>query len=1123
MKTQFLKYLLLIFLFPVFACSTEEKKQEIRSFKAAFHNPSESAKPWVFWYWMRAAVSKEGITTDLEAMAENGIGGAYLMPIKGANTPPLVEEEAVQLTPKWWEMIEFAFDEAERLGLKLALHASDGFALAGGPWITPELSMQKVVWSDTTIVGDQTLNFELPQPKFNENYYKDIAVYAYPTIADAKYHTESIKPLITTSTNENADFLVDPVSSEKFRSDDPCWIQYKFDEAFVCRSIQIDAGGINYQAQRLIVEVSNDGLKFKSLGRLKTPRHGWQDTDELYTYSIPVQRAKYYRFVFDPEGSEPGAEDLDAAKWKANFKVKTIQLSGKPTIGGIEGKNGSVWRIAEATTSKEIPTEICIEKEEIINITKYVENGRLSWEAPAGSWTILRMGHTSTGHTNYTGGGGLGLEVDKFNAEAVALQYEEWFKKIINRVGKAQAANVLDIFHVDSWECGSQNWSPVFAEEFKKRRGYALDRMLPAMTGLPIGSVKETEQFLKDVRTTIVELTNENFYGTLSDLAHADGVEFSAECIAPTMTSDGLLHYNQVDIPMGEFWLRSPTHDKPNDALDALSAAHVYGKNIIQAEGFTELRMTWDEHPGMFKTLGDLNYAKGFNKFVFHVFAHNPWPERKPGMTLDPIGLFFQPNQTWWKQGKAWIEYVTRCQAVLQQGDPVVDIAVFTGEYIPRRSVLPEHLVEVVPGLIGKERVRKNESRLENIDQPRVELPKSVWGSANMVDPQDWIDPLNGYKYDAINPDALLNLSMVKNGKIVLPGGAAYSILVFPGKRKMDPEGESISGKTLQKVYDLIQDGATVLFKSQPKAKDELAEKLIQEMFVDKNIGNGKLLVGAHTQKDLANIQLKRDADLQVIGGEKNSIAWNHRKTKKGEVYFISNQNNKLVTVNATFRVSGFLPELLKPVNGQIQEANEWKMNKNSTNVVFNLDANQSIFVVFETETTETKQLIVEPTFEKVTTLNETWNLKFEERWAPKQNEVEMTKLKSWTELEDYDLKHYSGTVKYFNSFKWSSDSSNQTYIQFEEINNLATVYLNNQEVGVLWTKPYNIEISDYLQEGLNELRVEVSNTWANRLIGDHALPEEEQMTWTMAPYILDGEPLLPAGLMGEVSIIEKK
>ena len=173
---------------------------------------------------------------------------------------------------------------------------------------------------------------------------------------------------------------------------------------------------------------------------------------------------------------------------------------------------------------------------------------------------------------------------------------------------------------------------------------------------------------------------------------------------------------------------------------------------------------------------------------VLHVFTHNPWMDKKPGMTLDGVGLYFQRDQTWFKQSKAWIEYLTRCQALLQMGKPVVDIAVFTGEEVPRRSVLPDRLVNTLPGIFGKEKVEAEKKRLANVGQPLRQIPDGVSHSANMADPENWIDPLNGYKYDCFNPDVLMQMKVV-NGRVVTPGGASYAVLVIPGKHPMNPNG----------------------------------------------------------------------------------------------------------------------------------------------------------------------------------------------------------------------------------------------------------------------------------------------------------------------------------------------
>ena len=432
------------------------------------------------------------------------------------------------------------------------------------------------------------------------------------------------------------------------RSSYPCYIQYEYEQPFTCRNIEIILSGNNYQAHRLKVMASDDGVNYRLVKQLVPARQGWQNTDENSTHAIPATTARYFRFYWTPEGSEPGSEDMDAAKWKPNLKIKELRLHREARLDQWEGKAGLVWRVASSTKKEEIGEQDCYALSQIINLTDPFKNSpsdnfkerTLTATLPKGKWKLLRMGHTATGHTNATAGGGKGLECDKFNPKAVRKQFDNWFAQAFVKTNPDVARRVLKYMHVDSWECGSQNWSDTFAAEFRKRRGYDLMPYLPLLAGIPMESAERSEKILRDVRTTIGELVVDVFYQVLADCAKEYDCQFSAECVAPTMVSDGLLHYQKVDLPMGEFWLNSPTHDKPNDMLDAISGAHIYGKNIIQAEGFTEVRGTWNEHPGILKALLDRNYALGINRLFFHVYVHNPWLDRKPGMTLDGIGLF---------------------------------------------------------------------------------------------------------------------------------------------------------------------------------------------------------------------------------------------------------------------------------------------------------------------------------------------------------------------------------------------------------------------------------------------------------------------------------------------------
>ena len=1083
-----------------------QQKTSIDIIEKNFRTPPESAKPWVFWYWLHGAVSKEGITADLEAMKEVGIGGAYLMSIKDTSSVFPFQPQTRQLSTEWWNMVKFAMQETKRLKLQLGIHVSDGFALAGGPWITPALSMQKLVWTKTYIKdGDNgKINLEKPEPV--NGFYKDIAVFAYPANSSYAFNDEVLIPTVTASNGAKPQFLsfADPDNKEVFRSDTICWIQYKYPELFTCRSIRIHTGTNSYQAQRLIIQASDDGINYKTITRLEPPRHGWQDTDEDYTHSIPATTSRYFRFVYDKSGSEPGSEDLDAAKWRPTLRVRGIYLSDEPVINQYEAKNGSIWRVAMNTTTEQVTPKDAIQLKSIVNLTnKLDKDGNLNWKPERGNlptgqagWVIIRIGHTSTGQTNATGGGGKGLECDKFNPAAVQLQFNNWFGNFYKKTDEALAKQVIKILHVDSWECGSQNWSTNFAAEFKKKRGYDLMPWLLVMTGVPINDAASSEKVLHDVRITIAELVNDKFYLTLKNLAHAKGVQLSAESIAPTFVSDGLMHYKHADIPMGEFWLNSPTHDKPNDMLDAISGAHIYGKNIVQAEAFTTLRSDWGEHPGNLKALGDRAFADGINKLSLHVFMHNPWLDKKPGMTLDGIGLFYQRDQTWFKQSKAWIEYLTRCQALLQLGKPVVDIAVFTGEEIPRRSVLPDRLVNILPGIFGKEKVEEERNRLKNAGQPLRQKPDGVTHSANMADPEKYINALNGYKYDCFNPDVLMQMKVV-NGRAVTPGGASYAILVIPGKHPMNPNGR-MSVAVLNKLKQLASAGAKIIIDIQ---------------YIKSFNGNKNVVAAPYMNNSFGSLGLKKDV---IIENGNHALAWTHRRTTNADIYFISNQYNNDQVYTLSFRVNDREPEIWDIVSNKQIDSEYWILKGGRAFLNVTLRAQQSFFVIFRKKGEKNIPNFSRVYDDKQLLINGEWGIQFKSI----SNNIKTSNPGTWSLNSDSAIKYYSGSAIYSNSFIIDKRyTGSAATVKFDSIHNIATVKVNGIDCGTLWTPPYELNITKAVKPGENKIEIEVTNTWRNKLIYDELDPEK-RMTWFNSPYKLKDKPLLPAGIVGEVKII---
>ncbi len=363
----------------------------------------------------------------------------------------------------------------------------------------------------------------------------------------------------------------------------------------------------------------------------------------------------------------------------------------------------------------------------------------------------MRLGHTPTGTVNAPSpAAGRGLECDKLSKEAVDTHFAGLMGKLIADVGPA-AGKTLAATHVNSWEVHSQNWTPRLREEFQRRRGYDPLLLLPTMTGRVVDGREVSERFLWDLRKTIAELLNDNYAGRLRELAHQHGLQLSIEAYDDGPFDD-LSYAGRADVPMGEFWLGG-TRIETCRAM--ASAAHTYGKTICAAEAFTAGRGwdKWRNHPSSLKALGNRMFCEGVNRFVFHRYAHQPWLDRSPGMTMGPFGVNYERTETWWEQTRPWHEYLARCNYLLQQGLFVADICYLQTEGAPN-------------------------------------------GMAHVA--------RTAYEFDACTPEVALTRMTVRQGRLVLPDGMSYRLLVLPDSETMTPE-------LLGKVKELAEAGATVV------------------------------------------------------------------------------------------------------------------------------------------------------------------------------------------------------------------------------------------------------------------------------------------------------------------------
>jgi hypothetical protein len=1120
------------------------------TWEKAFAHPPTSARPWVYWFWLNGNISSNGITADLEAMKRVGIGGVLIMEVdQGAPKGPADFGGSL-----WRALFKHVCAEAHRLGLEVNMNNDAGWCGSGGPWITPELAMQKLVWSQLSVEGPTRLETNAPQPAMAAGFYRDIALLAFPT---PKGHAR----------------------------------------------------------------ISN----------------------------------------------------LDAKSALVPKPVPFLPLA------------------------PEVAQEETIPRERIVDLTPTMgTNGSFRWDVPAGKWTLLRFGHTPTGADNHPAPEpGRGLESDKLSAKATQVMFDGLMGKLISD-SLPLAGNTLVSTHIDSWETGSQNWTPGFREEFRSRRGYHLLPFLPVMTGYIVQSRELSERFLWDVRQTVSDLLVQNYAGEFRRLAHQRGLRLSIEAYDGTPCDD-MTYAGQADEPMAEFW--SWGFDTAYSCVEMSSAAHTYGKRILGAEAFTANdQEKWLHHPATIKSLGDWAFCEGINRFVFHRYALQPWTDRRPGMSMGPWGLHYERTQTWWDQSRAWHDYLARCQYLLRQGQPVADICFLQPEGSPMRFT-----------------------------------PTMPWRTGNTPERPR-------YNFDGCTPEVILRRMGVRNRKLVLPEGTSYAALVLP-------QVETMSPALLHKLEEFVQQGALVIGPAPtrapgltdypgcdadvrqtsarlwptrpavPTAANESPNRILWddafmtpqhgadlrgriesakwiwhregnpasaappgkryfrrtfslestpvesarffltvdntfELWVNgQSAGSGDnfkhvydfdlkpllragtniLAIAAENTLDYPNpagafgaLRLKLengsrfdlDTDSQWQTSTNPAVGWNssletagswnsamelgslgmepwgeletftgpayvfpkfesitqllgqqglvpdfeadsrlrfnHRRDQEADIYFVANSSTNWLQAKCAFRVSSKFPECWDPMTGRVCPAAAFEEHNGRTFVSLVFEPSGSMFVLFREATPRTKlrpagitsvacgerellpaigNAVPEPPIIELASENNhevrlltrlagsyqvrsangqfcpvvapklpgdleilgNWDLElFTRQGTPKR--VTLNALMDWSTQDDKDIKFFSGTATYRKEFAPLRDflaNNRRFFLDLGAVAVMARVTLNGHDLGISWKPPYRFDVTAFLKSGKNDLEIQVINLWVNRMVGDEQLPED--------------------------------
>lgn len=1079
------------------ACDSGSKYDE--NLYSEFQNPPASAKPRVWWHWMDGNITKDGIKKDILWMKRSDIAG-FMNFDAGFQTPQIVEKKLMYMTPEWKEAFGYAAHLADSLDMEMSVACSPGWSFTGGPWVEGKDGMKKLVWREIRVKGGDNSEITLPEPyktigKFQniplsanaeDGFYADIAVLAYK-LPDSDKDINELNPKVTSSGgNFTLSQLTDgdlglsvPLPPGK---DGQAWIQYEYAQPQTVKAVTIADGRERGQWAMPVLEInkyleaSDDGVNFRKIADIPT------SSAPEATESVPETKAKFFRVVFDNQtGSKNPYAAMFGLKDETVFvpiNIAEVVLHSAARINHYEEKAAFAAPADLYLYDTENAGGDAVVAEEVIDITDKVNGDKLTWDIPEGNWKIVRFGYSQTGKKNNPAPPeATGFEIDKMDADAVDRYFDHYIGTYKDAAGENWGKTVK-YFMTDSYESEQENWTPLMAQEFEKRRGYKLMPWMPALTGQIVESAEKSEKFLRDWRKTLGELVVENLYERIDKIVEPYGMGRYTESHenGRVYMPDGMDVKRNADVPMAAAWMPNQTgastpQMSQADIRESASVAHIYGQNLVAGESLTapggEGR-SYAYHPANMKFIADMELYSGLNRFVIHTSVHQPVDDKIPGLGLGPIGQWFNRHESWAESAKVWMDYMARSCYMLQQGKYVADIVYYYGED------------NNITGMFG------------------AELPPIP----------------DGYSFDFINSDALLNLLNASGKNLTTPSGMSYRMLV------LDKNAKTMTLPVLKKIADFADKGI-IICGEKPERTASLADDVEEfNALADKVWNSGKSNV--YAGKSMEEVLKKENIIPDVVMPQGEGLRFVHRSTATSEIYWINNTDKKGKTVDLTFRTKGKKPEVWHPETGKKEDVS-YKIDGNTTTVTLNLVQEDAVFVVFSGKAESNEVQLPKMEEKKVLTVNTPWNITFQEKRGAPESAV-FDKLQDFSLNENPGIKYFSGIATYKTTVKIEeSQLGGSMIIDLGKVGVMAEVTINGQNLGTYWKEPFRVDATSALKAGDNELEIKVTNLWINRMIGDSRPDMKEKVSWTPYPFYRPESQMSPSGLMGPVDIISKK
>lgn len=742
---------------------------------------------------------------------------------------------------------------------------------------------------------------------------------------------------------------------------------------------------------------------------------------------------------------------------------------------------------------------------QILNISEFFnpETEMLTWKAPSGTWQVYRYVCSNSGEQLIRPSpNSQGPIIDHFDSSATRMHMMYFIDRLKPLLGDFENSALTNLY-LASYEAKDFAWTQTLPAAFKKLNGYDIYKFLPAIYDPQLFNDETSSAFHFDFSKTFSELMINNHYRKSKEICNEHGLKIISEAGGPGhmhhIPVETLKALGSLDVPRGEFWYNRE-YFKEDSIVDYIwlvkeiaAASHIYKLGIVEEEAFTSY-WDWQEGLANLKIIADRAFCEGMNKVVIHGFPHNPSEYGYPGIAYF-AGTHFNDKRVWWPKVKPFNDYLSRISYILQETDFVSDVLLYYGDKVPN----------LVP-------------------------PKNTRFKVG-----------DGFDYEVINTEILLNELTVEDGELVLPGVGRYKVLSIGNE-------DAINIEALAKLEQLANQGAIIVgskpvrsagLNNQPHATENV-RKAEDLWTTEKNIRQkGKIFASLSPAEALKQLDVM--PDLLYEGQSSGTLDYVHYSNGDKDFYLLRNTTDQWVTKRISFRQQNRMAELWDPVTGEIIPIPLAGGDKVYSRIVLSLAPYASYFVAFTDGAFTLPNPVVADEDRKVlyTTaghyfpennerqmiLDGPWTLTFPPQWGAPDS-INLPSLISWSESEHAGVRYFSGIATYNKQFQFNMDFDKdrvRVFLEMTEVSEVAEVWLNDKSLGITWTKPHRFDITDVIKSGTNELKIEVANTWSNRLTGD-AITEEgftETNIRKANKYVTEWKdvPLKKSGLTGAVTV----